>query len=307
MTHVPHPNPLGPGNPPPRGFLDVPYLLEASEPRRPVSRLWFFLGGMMAVMVSSAVFSANAKSGQLLIEAVSGLLMAGLMVAVVLISSAALRRVRAEQQLVEGIGELVQLRRWSEAAGQLDQYLARPARTQGLRAQALIYLGAVLARYQRFTDAIAVYEHLLEADMLDAGTEYGLRLGRAMAMLREDHLVDADRAISELKRATPTGVDSAGLALVELYRDVKTGHADDAVVRFERVLPYVRQQLGHRAGDAWGLAARAYDQLGRPAEAATAYRNATLLSPPVELSRRYPELRKLEGKYEPSYAPPEAA
>lgn len=301
------PDQFAPASPPGHVYLDVPHLLEASEPRRPVSRLWFFLGGMMLVMVTSAAFSANARTGQGVIEAVSGLLMAAMMLAVVWISSTAVRRVRAEQQLVEGIGELVQLRRWSEAAGQLDRYLATPARTHGLRAQAMIYLGSVLARYQRFTDAIAVFDHLIDADVLDAGTEYGLRLGRAMAMLREDHLVDADRAISELKRATPTGVDSAGLAVLELYRDVKTGHPGDAIVRFERVLPFVRQQLGHRAGDAWGLAAGAYHQLGRPADAAAAYRKATLLSPAVELSRRYPELQKLEGTYEPSYAPAEAA
>ncbi|MDB5297695.1 MAG: hypothetical protein JWO31_3678 [Phycisphaerales bacterium] len=270
-------------------------------------RLWFFLGGMLLVMASSAAFSGVAGSGRLAVEIFSGMLMAGLMAAVVAASAAAVRRVRAQQELIEGVGELLQLRRWAEAAGQLDRFLSAPARTAGLRVQGLIYLGAVLARYQRFGDALTVYEHVLAADAVDAGTAYGLRLGRAMAMLREDHLVDADRAISELKRAGPTGTAAAGLALVELYRDVKTGHADDAVTRFAKVLPIVRQHLGHRASDAWGLVARAYDVLGRTADAAAAYRTATLLAPAVELSRRYPELLKLEGRYEPTYAPPEAA
>lgn len=293
--------------PRPPDFLDVPVLLEASRPRRPVPRLWLFLGGMAAVMLLSAALTGRAGAARPAVEALSGLLMALVLGGLVVGSTVMVRRLRAEQQAVEGIGELLQLRRWSEAGTQLDRYLSGPARTHSLRAQALIFLGSVLARYQRFGDAVTVYEHLLDSGMIDGPAAYGLRLGRAMAMLREDRLVDADRAISELRRRTPADADAAGLNLLELYRDVKTGHADDAVVRFRRSLPAFRQHLGHRAADAWGLVARAHDLLGQHADARLAYRNATLLSPPVELHRRYPEVQRLEGRYEPTYAPPEAA
>lgn len=296
-----------PPQPPVRGFLDVHYLLDSSEPRRPIPRIWFFLGGMIVVILFSGVLSTAAGNSAALVQVASSLLVIGLMLALMIASSAIVKRVRGEGQTVETIGELVQMRRWNEAAGQLDQLLASPMRTHGARAQSLVYLGAVLTRYQRFDDALAVYDYLLRSNMLDAGSSYGIRLGRAMAMLRQDHLVDADRAISDLRRQTPSGVDSAGLGLIELYRDVKTGHADDAVQRFEKFLPSMREQLGHRAGDAWALAARGYDLLGRGDDAARAYRNATLLSPPVELFRRYPEVQKLEGRYEPAYAPAEAA
>jgi hypothetical protein len=291
----------------PTQFLDVPWLLEASQPMRPVPRVWFFLGGLFLVMLLSAVTTGSAGSGRGVVEAISGLLMAALMAGLLVASHLLVRRLRAEQQTVEGIAELLQLRRWAEAAGQLDRFLGVPTRTQGMRAQALLYLGSVLARYQRFADAVTVYEYLLEHELVDGSSAYGLRLGRAMAILREDRLVDADRAISELRRLTPSQVDPAGLGLLELYRDVKTGHADDAIVRFEKMLPAFRKHLGHRTADAWAMAAWAFDHLGRPADAGRAYRHATLLSPPVELSRRYPEVRKLEGKYEPAYAPTEAA
>lgn len=296
-----------PPQPPVRGFLDVHYLLDSSEPRRPIPRIWFFLGGMIVVILFSGVLSTAAGDNAALVQVASSILVIGLMVALMTASSAIVKRVRGEQEAIETIGELVQMRRWNEAGGQLDQLLGRPMRTHGARAQSLVYLGAVLARYQRFDDALTVYDYLLRSNMLDAGSSYGIRLGRAMAMLRQDHLVDADRAISELRRQTPPGVDSAGLGLIELYRDVKTGHADDAVQRFEKSLPSLREQLGHRTGDAWALAARGYDLLGRADDAARAYRNATLLSPPVELFRRYPEVQKLEGRYEPAYAPAEAA
>ena len=160
-------------------------------------------------------------------------------------------------------------------------------------------------------------EHLLDNVPLDPSTAHVLRLGRAMAMLREDHLFDADRAINELRRqvqrasdvevaASGETVESAGLALVEIYRDVKTGHPAEALEMFQRSLGAMRQQLGHRAGDAYGLAAKAFDLLNRPAEAQEAYEKATLLTLPAELERRYPELASLATKFTPAARPGEA-
>jgi cytochrome c-type biogenesis protein CcmH/NrfG len=182
--------------------------------------------------------------------------------------------------------------------------LSQPARSDHGRIQALIFLAAVLARYGRYGDSITVHDYLLDHVDLDPGTEYGLRLGRAMALLQEDRLFDADRAINELRRAAGDA-DSAGLALVEIFRDVKTGHPAEAVEIFNAKLTALRQQLGHRCADAWALVARAYDLLERPADAQTAYANATLLAPERELQRRYSEVAKLGGKYVASPAPPE--
>ena len=203
------------------------------------------------------------------------------------------------------MGELVQLRRWSQAGLLLENYLSQPARSGSLRSQGLIYLGLILARFHRFDDSVKVNEYLIDHELVDPGTMYGLKLGRAMAMLREDHLFDADRAISELRRMS-AGIDSAGLALVEIYRDVMTGHPEDAIDIFNKKLPAIREQLGHRAADAYALIARAYDLLERKLEAADAFENATRLAPISELLRRYPELQKLSGRYQPADAPPEA-
>jgi hypothetical protein len=150
-----------------------------------------------------------------------------------------------------------------------------------------------------------VHNFVLENVQLDPGTQQALRIGRAMAMLREDHLFDADRAIAELRRGG--GDDSAGLALVELYRDVKTGHPTEAIELFHQRRESMRNQLGHRFADAYVLVARAYDLLGRESEARNAYHNATVLAPATELSRRYPETAGLLEKYGATPAPPEAA
>ena len=48
-------------------------------------------------------------------------------------------------------------------------------------------------------------------------------------------------------------------------------------------------------------------QMSQDSEAAAAYERATLLAPAAELHRRYPELAKLNEKYQPAPAPAEAA
>jgi tetratricopeptide (TPR) repeat protein len=291
--------------PPQLTFLDVPTLLESSEPRPRVP--WFFYAaGLLLVMALSAAFGPSSAGARQVIEVFSGLLMLAMIGLLTVVSVTAVRTLRAQQQAVDDAAELVQLRRWPQAAFALQHILSYPARTYPLRSQALVYLSMVLARYHRFEDATAIHEHLLKEDMVDQPTAVGLRMSRAMAMLQQDHLFDADRAISELRR-TAGASGSAGLALIEMYRDVKTGHPEDALRTFEQKLPNLREQLGHRVADAHALAARAYDLQNRQAEAAEAWRRATLLAPAIELQRRYIELEKLAGRYQNAPAPAELA
>jgi tetratricopeptide (TPR) repeat protein len=284
------------------GFLDVPALLESSMPRPRVAWLGYGIGAFLLLVLAAALAGQRSAEAQAALRVFSALAMLLLMGVLGALTVLTVRRHRAEQEQLEAAAELVQLRRWPQAAFVLEHLLSTPARAPQLRAQALVYLAAVLARYHRFDDAIAVYNHLLDPESVDDATAYGLRLGRAMAMLREDHLFDADRAINELRRGRGRD-DSAGLALVELYRDVKTGHPAEAVQLFEAKLPSLRDALGHRVADAWALAARAYDLLGRKVEAQDAFTKATLLAPPAELFRRYPEVEKLAATYAPAIAP----
>ncbi len=287
-------------------FLDVPALLESSEPRPRVAWFWIIMSAIAIVALCRSGAPSDPPAAHHVIQALAGLVIAGLLVLRVVLTMIAGRTARAEQQAIEGIGELVQLRRWPQAAFMIEQILSQPARTNRLRIQALVYLAAVLNRYHRFEEAISVHNHLLDEEPVDEGSAYALKFARAMSMLREDHLFDADRAISELRRS-PGASDSAALALVEIYRDVKTGHPDDALRIFEDRLPMIRDQFGHRMADSYALAARAYDLQGREAEAADAWRRATLLAPASELSRRYPEVQKLLDRYAAAPAPREMA
>jgi hypothetical protein len=301
-------------------FLDVRTLLVTSQPRPSPLRGIYILGIFMLVVLVSAFASSQGPTAAGIVRTLSAIAMLGVMAGLFVYSAILAKQHRAEQIQLEAIEELVTLRRWPQAALLLEAMLSRPTRTAHARVQALIYLAGVLARYHRFDDAIAVQDHLLETVNMDETTAHGLRLGRAMAMLREDHLFDADRAIADLKRrigrdnadagtnkSVPQITESSGLALVEMYRDVKTGHPTEALETFGSKLPVMRRQLSHRVADAWALAAKAHDLLGHTAEAQTAFENASVLSPLGELVRRYPEIASLTEKYRPAPAPAEAA
>jgi tetratricopeptide (TPR) repeat protein len=295
--------PTQPISPPP--FLDVPMLLENSRPVQRINYFWVVLG-IMGLMVAFGAMGGSDKAAHKVSQVLTGLVLLGMIVASGTASFLTLRRLRAQQQTIEAIEEMVQLRRWEPAGILLDRFLSTPVRSPRMWASALVQLAAVLCRHHRFEDAITVQNFIIENELLDDQSDYFMRMSRAMAMLREDHLVDADRAIGDLRRRGPAG-GSGGLALVEMFRDVKTGHPQEAIDLFAKFLPSMRQQLGHRVADAHALVARAYDMLGDDAQAKAAYERATLLSPAAELQRRYPELVKLAEKYPAAPAPKEIA
>ncbi len=286
-------------------FHDVADLLESSAPCASGSWFWYLAGLFLLVVLLNSYVGSRSEMGGRVMEGLSSLLMLGVMAAMGYFTWSSARTAQREQSQLESVEELLQLRRWSDAAVMLQGMLSRPARTPQARVQALIYFASALARYERFADAVQVYEHLLGIEQLDEGTRHGLRLGRAMSMLREDRLFDADRAISELRR-DDAARESAGLALVEIYRDVKTGHPQEAIAEFEARRNILRRQLSHRFADAIALTARAHDLLGRQEEARRLYEEATLLVPEAEIKRRYPEVAVLAGRYPAAAWPTEA-
>jgi tetratricopeptide (TPR) repeat protein len=292
----------------PPQFLDVQTLLEASEPQPRVPWRQFLLGGCVVAFILSWYVGRSTQPGdsQNLMVTLIGVALSGFIASVAFGGFVRIRRARVEHAAVSAAEELMQLRRWPEAALLLQSMLSRPARSPLARAQALLFLAMVLARYHRFEDSVVVDEYILGSIPLDDATDHAIRLGRAMSLLREENLLDADRAIAELRR-TSRGVDSAGLALVEIYRDVKTGHPAEGIEIFEDRLEVMRRQLGHRVADGWALAARAYDMLDRREDAQRAFGNATILMPWAELTRRYPEVTVLASKYQPAAAPAEVA
>lgn len=283
--------------------LDVPRLLHASVVRGgpPVGRV--LLVGIGLAVALPLVVPGTAGSS------LSGLALLATLLAITVLSARTYRGFVLEQQLVQQVEDLVQLRRWQDAGALLQRLMSRPMRNPVSRWRSMVMLSAVLMRYHRFEDAIVVHDALLSERVLDPRGEYGIRVARAMALLRLDRLYDADRAINELRRMTvrseqrrrpdeiggwlPASADSAGLALVEMYRDVKTGHPQEALDVFRDALPTLRRELGVQTGQAFALAARSAELLGREDDARRWWRDATTLVPAAELLRRYSEIESL--------------
>ena len=284
-------------------FTDVRTLLETSRPRPRLD--WLGYVAVIAFVSLMAIPMLADHSGQMRqsVETLVSLLFLLLIGGMVLNNYFQARAMRAEMARLEAAEELVQLRRWPQAAMLLQSVLSRPARSPLARLQGLVCFCGVAARFHRFDDVLAITDNLLEELPLDAMGSHMVKLTRAMALLREDRLFDADRAISDLRRF-PQAAESGGLALVELYRDVKTGHPAEGLEIFDKRREVIRRQLGHRVADSYVLAAKAHDLLGQTEQAKAAYESATLLSPVVELHRRYPETADLAAKYAP--APPPA-
>jgi hypothetical protein len=290
--------------PPPPMFADVQTLLASSQPRPRLPWMTYALVAVAVSVLVTTMLSGHASGEQQAAEVASTFVMVVILGCVFLANSMQARALRAEHARLEAAEELVQLRRWPQAAMLLQSILARPTRSPQARLQALVCFTGVLSRFHRFEDVSTITEHLLETTPLEAAGVHALRLARATSLLRQDRLFDADRAISELRRSSEAA-ESGGLALLELYRDVKTGHANEGLVIFAAKKELIRRQFGHRIADAYLLAASAYDQLRNTEAAAEHYRTATLLAPAVELHRRYPETAGLAAKYAAEPAPAE--
>ncbi|MGN6726222.1 MAG: hypothetical protein ACTHLZ_09910 [Tepidisphaeraceae bacterium] len=233
------------------------------------------------------------------------------------------RAYQTERLELDRLEDAIALKHLALAGPRLEGVMSHPMRSVDNRLRAMLLLASVLSRANRYDDALAVYNELIDREGIAGPGGAMVKVGRAMAMLHTDHLYDADRAINDLRRlidrggigmemmaiddslpaqpANPSAI--ASLRLVELYRDLKTGHTAEAIELFGQHLPQMRSGLGHRVAEAHALAALAYDRASRPLEAQQHFADATALQPLVELVLRYPELRPLTEKYTPTAAP----
>src|SRR3954464_6824628 len=149
MSQQSDPNPAAPAV----DFLDVNALLESSQPRM---RTGWFLPAMVTLVLlifASTYLSSRSPNMKALVDVFSGLIMLFILGAMMLMMWLTVRKHREERMKVEAIEELIQLRRWPQAAGMLHATLSQPAVAMSGRVQMLLFLSTVLARYNRFDDA----------------------------------------------------------------------------------------------------------------------------------------------------------
>jgi len=318
-------------------------LLEQSRPSAGSRRI-----GLLVPLAWMGVFAAAAARLPTVEQTLISFIAIGVTLGISLILRAAAGGAARERETLSQFEDNLALKQIAAAMGGLVGLLSRPMRTPEGRLRALILLATALARSDRQDEALQLYDELLERERLGGPGADVVRVARAMAMLRNDRLFDADRAITDLRQRlkrpaelpppqplaelinddeeaevqpepaivpvedlepaaglTEHGVRLyAGVRLVELYRDVKTGHLDDALALFDTEREALRRGLGHRYAEALALVAAAHDRLNHADEAARAFADATALAPVVDLIRKYPELAQLPTKYAITPPPP---
>lgn len=216
---------------------------------------------------------------------------------------------RHESREVQSIEDAIQFKQDIPAGMRLQMLLSAPMYAPELRARAILLIAVLLGRHYRYEESIAVCNSLLDENVLAVPSQITVKLTRVMAMLHADQLYDADRAINELRKLIDRG-DSPGpstaaamLRWVEIFRDVKTGHSQEAVDAFLVSRDMMRDVLGHRMGEVYALIASAYDRLGDADQAAKYFADATAIWPLAELQSRYPQVNDISPRYTPTYAP----
>src|SRR5258706_14336550 len=121
-------------------FLDVPWLLEESQPRARGSWFWYAVGFFFFVVLMSAYAQQKMPNGNLIVQSVSSLLMFGLMIGMGFLTWRAARSVQREQAQLEAIEELIQLRRGEEGGLLGEGFPSRPTRAPPGRPQGAAFL-----------------------------------------------------------------------------------------------------------------------------------------------------------------------
>lgn len=293
---------------------DVPALLNDSRPKPAVRQAGRALMAIWGVALIGPVLGLPAAP----LEAAALLATLGGSIYLSLLGIG----VRRENATLDRLEGLLAMRRTEECVVPLHRLMSRAMRGPENRLRAMLLLGGVLARLDRHDDALAVFNELIDGEGLAGPGGAVVKIARATEMLRADHLYDADRAINDLRRLLDRGgvaaemalFDSgmntkpdpaalAGLRLLELHRDVKTGHNEEAVEHFTAELPDLRKSLGHRVADAHALIAIAAHRLNRATDAQARFADATALAPLSELVKRYPDLWPLCSVYSPTQPP----
>lgn len=296
MTSAPHQSVTQPLSQPAGHLLAAPeHVLAASRPRPRVPVYHVAVIAFVATL-AGMFFGDGITDGASLVRKIVPLIVPLGVLAFALCWGAHLAaEMRAEDRAVGNAEDALHAERLELAAHIIANLTASAMYSNANRFRALwVYIGALLD-LRRFDDVVSASGQML-AEGVPSDMAGPLWAAMAYSLLREDRLVDATGALHELRKLSRS--DSAGpapamLALVEMYRDVTSGHPDEVLESHAKHRDAIAAALGYRVSDADALAALAAHLRQRHDFAATLWQRATLLQPAAELLTRYPELQPL--------------
>ncbi len=223
----------------------------------------------------------------------------------ILIQGAArVRTARALEREVNGLGEQAMLRRYRAALRRAWLVLPKLVHHPSLHGRTVAALAQSLDDLGAYESAIAAYDHLLEGMPPHGPPTMHLKISRAIASLRADHLADGDEALRKVRSAIDPYLGSpigAAFRMAQLIQDVRTHHYADAL-DFEPTLLDDLRPLGVEAGFGHALmalccqaaqAASPRDAKQQQVRAQQWWARARTLLPQGTLLEEFPELRPL--------------
>lgn len=207
------------------------------------------------------------------------------------------RRLRDFRETLSAAWDHAQLEQWGDAAARINGLLTRPIRAPSDRAQVFLIWAAVAEHQGRYECAGVIYDALVEQRIGDPLQLHQANLLRVSTRLRTGELTDAVDLLSRIERLPMPDSFRAACDLTRLFQQVLMGHLDDAVRDLEQRRAHFREHLSTRAAYAYGLFAAALHGLGRAADAARLWLDATTLVRPPRLVREFDLLSPVAGAY----------
>ena len=267
-------------------------LIENSQPKRRLNRIGMFILIGLGLLVWSMIVGGGSKRGDLLSVILMWVVLTGLLVS--LFISAGRRQALAKWS--RKAADLCLLERWEEAIEPLRKVLNKPVSLPQMRYQGLLELAGVAENTGQTDQARQIYRAISEEQPQGLLGKLS-RLGEAIALLKLDHLADAETVIRQLEvNAEGPGLKSLVL-LARLYQQIKTGHYAEALEDEVNKCELARQGLSTKAGYAYGLLGLAHNQAGDQEQSRKYWWKATMLIKPENLVRKFPELGQLEEKF----------
>ncbi len=287
-------------------------LIASSRPRRKPTKLGTFVLIGFVLLILSLLASADTEQGQLIRLLLSSAILICLGISAVM--SVMRRKVLAKCS--QQVSDLCLQEKWSQAIEPLRQLLGQPVPLAQIRYQGLLELAGVAEHTGQLEGAAEIYEAIAQEQ------PHGLlgslaMVGKAIVLLKLDHLADADTIIRRLEVSVQSQSLKSLVMLGRLYQQIKTSHYCDALTDSSDKCELARIEMSSKAAYVYALLSLAcrHQQISASSDESTnnspesggpnaevLWQQATMLLGPDILVEKFPELSELRQAY-PS-APP---
>ena len=281
-------------------------LITSSRPRRKLTKIGTFILIGFILLIWSLLVSPATEQGRLIPMLLSWVILICLVVSLTISTSRRKDLAKWSRQA----SDLCLQEKWSQAIEPLRRLLAKPVPSAQIRYQGLLELAGVAEHSERLEGAAEIYEAITREQPQGLLGSLAL-VGKAIVLLKLDHLADADDIIRRLEVSVQSRSLKSLVVLARLYQQIKTGHYAEALADKSSKCELARVGMSTKAAYVYALLAlgcrrqeiaasveeAADESLTAGCEAEMLWQQATMLLEPDILLEKFPELAELKEAY----------